>query len=139
MAVEHRFRGLTVEFRMPDIRAGVEFYSRLIGRPPDFEPHHDFVEWEVTPNFWLQIGEGEARPTYALRLRVDDIEAECRRVERELSVRCSPITRIAGLVAFCNFNDAWGNNLGFYQRLFVDGTPRVPGGSWHDFERPDDG
>ena len=139
MAAENRFHGLTVEFRMPDIRAGVEFYSRLIGRPPDFEPHDDFNEWEAAPGFWLQVGEGEPRPTYALRLRVDDIEAECRRVERELGVRCSPITRISGLVAFCNFSDPWGNTLGFYQRLFVDGIPRVPGGRWHDFEQPDEG
>jgi predicted enzyme related to lactoylglutathione lyase len=133
MARTERFEGCTVEFRVPDFRAGVDFYSRLFGRPPDFAPHRDFVEWEGFDGFWFQLGEGEPRPTYALRLRVRDIEAECRRVEQELGVRCSPLTRLPGLVAFCNVDDPWGNTLGFYQRLFEDG-PAVPGGSFHDFE-----
>jgi len=132
MARADRFGGGTVEFRVPDIRAGVAFYSRLFGRPPDFEPHTDFVEWEGFEGFWFQHGEGEPRPTYSLRLRVNDIEAEIPRVEREVGARCSPVTRIPGLVAFCDFSDPWGNHLGLYQRLFVE-QPRVPGGSFRDF------
>ncbi len=129
-----RFGGCTVEFRVPDLRAGTEFYSRLFGRAPDFEPHADFVEWEGFNNFWFQLAEGEPRPTYAMRLCVDDIVAEVARVQREVGARCSSITRIPGLVAFCNFNDPWGNILGLYQRLFIAGVPRVPGGSYHDCE-----
>ena len=116
-----RFGGCTVELRVPDFRAGVEFYSRLFGRRPDFEPHRDFVEWEGFDDFWFQLGEGEARPAHPLRFRVEDIDAEHRRVEREVGARCSAMTRIPG-----------GNTLGCYQRLFVD-EPRVPGGSFHDF------
>ena len=127
-----RFAGCTVEFRVPDFRAGVEFYSRLFGRRPDFEPHRDFVEWEAFDTFWFQLGEGEARPAHPLRFRVEDIDAEHGRVEHEVGARCSAITRIPGLVAFFNFSDPWGNALGCYQRLFVD-EPRVPGGSFHDF------
>ena len=134
MARSDRFSGITVQFFVPDIRAGIEFYSRLFGRPPDFKPHEDFKEWEVFDNFWLQIGQGEPRPTYPLRLRVEDIDAQRERVERDVGARCSAITRIPGLVAFCNFSDQWGNNLGLYQRLFVGGVPRGPGGSFHDWE-----
>ncbi len=134
MAIAHRFRGLTIEFGVPDLRAGIDFYSKLFGRPPDFEPHSDFVEWEVFDNnSWFQLAEGEPRPAYALRLRVDDLDSEVKRVEREVGAHCSAITRIPGLVTFCNFSDPWGNTLGFYQRLFAE-TPRVPGGSFHDFE-----
>lgn len=136
MARAHRFGGLTVEFRVPDIRAGVEFYSQLFGRPPDFEPREDFKEWEAFDNFWFQLGEGKPRPTYAMRLRVEDIDDE--RIEREVGARCSSVTRISGLVAFCNCSDPWGNTLGLYQRLFVGGQPRVPGGSFHDWEDPRD-
>lgn len=134
MAGADRFGGCTVEFRVPDLRAGIDFYSRLFGRPPDFEPHHDFVEWEGFDNFWFQLALGEPRPAYALRLRVEDIDAEVARVQRETGARCSRVTRIPGLVAFCNLSDPWGNNLGLYQRLFVAGAPRVPGGSYRDFE-----
>lgn len=120
---------------MPDIQAGINFYSRLFRRPPDFEPHEDFKEWEVFSNCWLQVGEGEPQPTYPMRLRVGNIEAERERVEREVGVPCSPVKRIPGLVAFCDFSDPWGNRLGLYQRLFVGGVPRILGGSYRDEEK----
>lgn len=130
-----RFGGCTVELRVPHFREGVEFYSRLFRRRPDFAPHDDFVEWEAADGFWFQLGWGEPRPGYPLRFRVEGIDAEHRRVEREVGARGSAITRIPGLVAFFNVSDPWGNALGFYQRLFED-EPRVPGGSFHDFESP---
>lgn len=130
-----RFGWLTVELRVLDIRAGVEFYSRLFGRPPDFQPHRDFTEWEVSDNLWFQIAEGQPRPSYPMRFRVEDIDAECARLEREVGAHCSPLTRIPGLVAFTNFNDPWGNALGFYQRLFTE-TAATPRGSFHDWEPP---
>ncbi len=128
MARLDRFDGMTVEFLVPDFPAAVAFYTRLFGWRSDFEPYDDFIEWELLPKCWLQIGVGEPQPGRPLRLCVDDIEAEVARVARDLRVRCSPITRIPGLVAFCDFCDPWGNNLGFYQRLFMDGVPRFPGG-----------
>ncbi|MBI3670707.1 MAG: VOC family protein [Acidobacteria bacterium] len=134
MAPTNRFLGLTVQFFVADIRAGIEFYSRLIGRPPDFEPHADFKEWEIFDNCWLQVGQGKPRPTYTMRLRVENIDAERERIERQVGARCSPVQRISGLVALCNFSDPWGNRLGLYQRLFVDGVPRVLGGSHADYE-----
>jgi len=39
MAEVERFRGIIIQFLVMDIRAGMDFYSRLFGRPPDFEPH----------------------------------------------------------------------------------------------------
>jgi hypothetical protein len=33
-----RFRSMTVQFYVPDIRAGVEFSTRALGRPPNFAP-----------------------------------------------------------------------------------------------------
>lgn len=134
MTQNSRFSGTTIQLFVPDFKAGVEFYSKLLGRSADFEPHHDFVEWEVFPGFWFQLAEGKPRPTYPIRFRVEDIEAECQRVERELEVVCSGVTRISGLVAFCNFTDRWGNNLGFYQRLFAE-QPTAPGGSYREWEK----
>lgn len=128
------FGGFTIQFCVPDIRAGVTFYSRLLGRPPNFEPYEDFKEWDGIGGCTIQIAEGEPRPGYPLRFRVEDIEAGCARVARDLGVACSPVERIPGLVAFCNFDDPWGNRLGFYQRLFVD-EPRVPGGLRPDADR----
>jgi predicted enzyme related to lactoylglutathione lyase len=126
-----RFDGLTIQLGVADIRAGVEFYAALLGRPPDYEPHEDFKEWEVFPGCWLQIAQGRPVPTYPVRLRCADVETERERVERELGVRCSPVSRLPGVVALCNFHDPWGNRLGLYQRLFTD-QPAIPGGSYRD-------
>jgi predicted enzyme related to lactoylglutathione lyase len=120
--------GITVQVSVPEFKAGLNFYSRLFGRPPEFEPYDDFAEWEaVKEDVWFQLGEGEPRPTtHSVCFRVNDIGTAVAWVEREFGVRCA-ITRIPGLVAFCNFADPWGNNLGFYQRLWTH-IPRIPGG-----------
>jgi predicted enzyme related to lactoylglutathione lyase len=128
-----RFDGLTIQLGVADFPAGVRFYSGLLERPPDYEPHEDFVEWELFPGCWLQIAEGEPRPTYPVRLRCPDVEAERARVRRELGVTPSPVKRVTGVVALCNFHDPWGNRLGLYERLFTD-EPAVPGGSYRDEE-----
>lgn len=133
MTLGHRFHGFTIEVRVPDFPAGVTFSSRVFGRRPDFEPHVDFVEWEIFDDrSWFQLGEGEPRPGYPTRFRVADLEAEVARLARDAGVRCSPVTRIPGLVAFCDFSDPWGNALGFYQRLFVTELA-VPGGRERDW------
>src|SRR5207249_5286379 len=116
-----RVDGCTMEFRVPDLPAGIEFYARLFGRPPDFWPHNDFVEWEIFDRCWFQLGQGDPRPTYAVRLRVQEIDREVERLRGDLvQATCSSITRIPGLVAFCDIVDPWGNRVGLYQRLFVE-------------------
>jgi len=66
--------GVTVQLKVPDIAAGIAFYSQLLGRKPDFEPHEDFKEWELVPTRWLQLAEGTPEPAGRLRLGVDNIE-----------------------------------------------------------------
>jgi catechol 2,3-dioxygenase-like lactoylglutathione lyase family enzyme len=118
--------------KVPDIAAGVFFYSQLLGRKPDFELHEDFKEWELVPTCWLQLAEGTPEPTGRLRLGVDNIENARERVQRELGVVCSEVGGISGLAVWCNFPDPWGNHLGLFQDLAVNGIPRAPGGSVYE-------
>ncbi len=46
MADLTRFGGLTVQFYVPSIKEGIEFYSRVLGRAPNFAPTPDFQEWD---------------------------------------------------------------------------------------------
>jgi hypothetical protein len=55
------FLGVTVQVSVPDFKAGLNFYSRLFGRPPEFEPYDDFAEWKAVKDVWFQLGEGEPR------------------------------------------------------------------------------
>jgi predicted enzyme related to lactoylglutathione lyase len=120
-----RFGGLTVQVYVPDIHAGVEFYSRALGRAPNFAPTPDFQEWDhIAPNVTFQVAEGTPRPTYPVRLRVTDIEGERDRILREASPSyATAIKRFEGLVAVCDFLDPWGNAFGLYQVLFAGGEP----------------
>ena len=127
MSTIGRFSGHTMQLRVPDIEAGLIYYSALFGRAPDLSPHQNFHEWEVVASAWLQLGEGEPIPAYPIRFGVADIEAECRRLSETTGIVCGEIHHLPGLVAFCNFKDPWGNCLGFYQDL-IAGEPLLPGG-----------
>ena len=124
-----RYRALTVQFYVPDIHAGGDFYTRALGRPPNFAPYPDFHEWDsIAPNVTFQVGEGTPRPTYPIRFSVADLETERDRIVREARpVFTSPIKRFEGLVATCDFIDPWGNTFGLYQVLYASEPPMLEG------------
>lgn len=130
------YSGLTIQLPVTDVTAARMFYTTLFGRAPDFTPHDDFLEWQVVPNaeVWAQVTAAQRPPpaTGRLRLRVTDIRASVERVERELDVRCDPLTSLPGVVAFTNFVDPWANPLGFYEDLVPSADAVGPGGSVHD-------
>lgn len=110
--------GITMQVRAGDLDAARGWYSALLGRPPDEEPSASLAEWEILPNCWLQLAEGAPAPGNGpLHLGVADIEMERERLQQALKVAVSPIERIEGEVAWCNFEDPFGNRLGFFQDL----------------------
>ena len=124
-----QFRSLTVQFYVADIQAGVDFYTKAFGRPPNFAPYPDFQEWDhIAPNVTFQVAEGTPRPTYPIRFGVADIEAERERIIREAAPAfATAIKRFKGLVAVCDFIDPWGNTFGLYQVLFTGEPPVLEG------------
>jgi len=126
---QSRFRSLTVQFYVADIRLGLDFYTRALRRAPNFAPYPDFQEWDnIAPNVTFQVGEGTPRPTYPIRFGVQDIEAERARIIREARPdHASDIMRFEGLVATCDFVDPWGNTFGLYQVLFSGEPPHLKG------------
>lgn len=129
-----KFGGLTVQFHVPSIKEGIEFYSRVLGRPPNFAPLPDFQEWDhIVPNVTFQVAEGPPRPTYPIRFRVSNIEAEHERIVREARPpHATPVKRFEGLVAVCDFLDPWGNAFGLYQVLCEGAEPPKLSGSCRD-------
>ena len=110
--------GVTMQVRADDLGAAIRWYSALLGRPSDDEPGPGLAEWEIMPNCWLQVAEGAPAPGNGpLHLGVADIEADRERLEQALHVSISPIERIEGEVAWCNFTDSFGNRLGLFQDL----------------------
>lgn len=131
-----RFTGLTVQIQVGDPIQGRIFYTRLFGRAPDAAPIEDFMEWRVVPDapVWWQIVHlpmpVEPMQTRA-RLQVGDVDAAAAWAAAELGVDVDPITRIDGVIAFADFEDPWGNRLGFYEDRFPDDEePDGPSDRW---------
>ncbi|HET7628085.1 MAG TPA: VOC family protein [Bacillales bacterium] len=110
---------MTMQFRVKDYEEGVRWYEKLFRRPADFVPHEDFAEWEMLSGCWLQVAKGEpAEGSGPLRLGVDEIEGERKRLIAELGVEPSPVYSREGVpVKWCTFSDPWGNRIGFFQEL----------------------
>ncbi|WP_436535442.1 VOC family protein [Actinoplanes sp. HUAS TT8] len=134
---ESRFSGLTLQIPVGDVEAGRRFYAGLFEREPDFAPHDDFLEWRVLAGvevWWQVVGQPDGvRPLGSrIRLRVDDVRAATQRAHARLGVAASPITTLPGVVSFSDFDDPWGNRIGFYQDLVPSDEQPEPGGSAHD-------
>lgn len=108
--------GVTFQVRVPDFEKGLSWYARFLNRPPDFVPHGGFAEWKIVPHAWLQVGEGKPEIARPIRFEVKDIYAEIKRL-RDMGIKVSTVTRVEGIVDWCNFWDPWGNVLGLNQDL----------------------
>ncbi len=111
------FTSFTVQVRVPDIGAGLRFYSRLFGRDPDLTPHADFHEWEIRRGGWLQLASGAPDPERPIRFGVPAIEAARALLADTCGIACTPAETVPGVVLWCDFADPWGNRLGFYEVL----------------------
>ncbi|WP_137790280.1 VOC family protein [Bacillus sp. E(2018)] len=108
---------MTVQVRVSNMEDGQKYYETLLNRQPDFTPHDGFAEWELLPNCWLQVAEGDpAVGNGPLRLGVVDIDAEKKRLIDVLHVEEFEIfERVEVPVRWATFSDPWGNRLGLFE------------------------
>lgn len=132
------YGGVTWQLQVGSVTDGLKFYSTLFGRGPDFSPHEDFFEWRLVEGVevWFQIVvvTDQVRPLATRsRLKVDDVRAATTWAQTSLKVQTGPVSTLPGVVSFVDFEDPWGNRLGFYEDLVpIDVKPLEPGGSVHD-------
>jgi hypothetical protein len=121
--------GFTLQVYVPtdDTAEARSFYSSLFGRAPEFEPHDDFFEWAPIPGqeCWFQVsGKDEATPmTNRVRFRVLDLSQALAFLDASGIERTEP-SQLPDVVAFVDFDDLWGNRLGYYQDLVPSGQQR---------------
>lgn len=114
--------GMTIQVAVPaaDMQSGREYYTALFGRPPVFEAHDDFIEWPPIDGqeCWLQlVGSPNFQPLWnRIRLRVADLHAAVDFLAGQ-NIEHSQPQYLPGVVGFLDFNDPWGNRLGYYQDL----------------------
>ena len=91
----NRITGLTMALAAGSTHEALDFYSGLLGRAPDFAPHDDFFEWEISPRAWLQLSTEHDEPVpSSARVRFD--VPDVRESARLLRARG---TAISGVVA----------------------------------------
>jgi hypothetical protein len=131
------YGGVTLQLEVASLGAGRAFYTALFGREPDFAPHDDFLEWRVVggAEVWWQVvvAAGAVRPLRTrTRLQVDDVRTAAGWARDHLHVDAGPVSTLPGVVSWVDFEDPWGNRLGYYEDLAPSGAQPEPGGSVHD-------
>ena len=65
-----------------DLARAEEWYTKLLGRGPDFRPMDTLVEWELNPHGGLQLVSDDSLAGHgAISLVVEDVEAERERLD----------------------------------------------------------
>ena len=91
------------------MQAGLEVWWQVVGIVDDFRPLATRV-----------------------RLCLEDVRATAGQVQTQLGVRPSRVTTLPGVVRFVDFDNPWGNHLGFYEDIIPSDEQPEPGGSAHD-------
>lgn len=128
---------MTLQIHVGDVDEARAFYTTLFGRQPDFAPHADFLEWQVlsaTELWWQVVGKPNDLQPLRTRVRflVDDVASAAQWARAALGVQPAPITTLPDVVAFTDFDDPWGNRIGYYHDILPSGQQPEPGGSVHD-------
>ncbi len=107
MAAEHLFAGIPVA----DRDAAVQWYERLLGRPPDLVPNDREAAWRLTDSGWLCLYADAEPPGPAPHtLLVDDLDRFLAEVA-ERGILPGPVENIAPAVRQSVIVDPDGNRL----------------------------
>ncbi len=106
---------ITICVPVKSIDEASRWYEPCLELKGHIDPAPGIREYELRPDCWLQLSEGEsARSEHCLLLGVENIERERKRL-LSLDVDVGEIQRVEGAVAFAEFKDPDGNNLSLYE------------------------
>jgi Glyoxalase/Bleomycin resistance protein/Dioxygenase superfamily len=107
MDVTHVFAGIPIV----DRTAAIDWYGRLVGRPPDLLPNEQEAAWRLTDTGWLYVIVDSARAGSALNtLLVADLDGVLARLS-EAGIDSEPARVIASGVRQAIVTDPDGNRL----------------------------
>lgn len=107
---------ITISVPVKSIHEASRWYERCLELKGHIDPAPGIREYELRPDCWLQLSEGEsARSEHCLLLGVTDLAGERERLT-SLGVDVSEIQRVEGAVAFAEIKDPDGNNQSYFLR-----------------------
>lgn len=109
-----RYASSTFCFPVSDLSSSIDWYNSLLGEVESFTPAEGVVEFQLNTTTWLQLFEGPLSNGAVLRLEVNKIQEEHRRLQA-LGISPTPVELVPGVVSYFDFKDPDGNLLSFYR------------------------
>jgi predicted enzyme related to lactoylglutathione lyase len=107
MSIEYVFARLAVT----RLDAAIEWYERLLGKPPDMRPNEREATWRVTETASVYIVADEHRAGHsAVTMFVDDLDAELEGITRR-GIPVGEIETAPGLFRRVMISDPDGNAI----------------------------
>jgi|SRR5690349_11640652 len=107
MSIEYVFAGLAVA----RLGAAIDWYERLLGKPPDMRPNEREATWRVTQTASVYIVADEERAGHsAVTMFVDDLDAELEGITRR-GIAVGEIETAPGLFRRVKISDPDGNAI----------------------------
>jgi predicted enzyme related to lactoylglutathione lyase len=96
-----------------DYAAGLAWYERLFGRPPDVVVHETEAMWQVAEGGWIYVvGDGARAGNGLVTLIVDDLEAQLAEVAGR-GIEFGAIETMGGGARKAVVTDPEGNTIGY--------------------------
>lgn len=111
-------RTVTVGIPVRDLINATVWYKNVLGARREIEPVPGVKEFELIPNFWLQLIESSTSENSAsvIRVGVDNLEREYNRLKR-MGIEIQQIQEVPKIIRYFEFDDQFGNRLSFYELL----------------------
>jgi len=111
VAVSVAFSGIAVA----NLDRALDWYERLMGRPPDLRPHEGEAAWQLREGAWVYVVRDRDRAGHGLlTVIVDDLDRKLAEVSgREIAV--DAIEELGGGVRKATVTDPEGNRISFGQ------------------------
>jgi catechol 2,3-dioxygenase-like lactoylglutathione lyase family enzyme len=111
LAIQVLFAGIPVA----DLEPAIEWYERLLGRPPDMTPNEIERTWKLTDESWLYVVTDPERSGKALvTVMVDDLDERVASIDRR-GIKSGEVQQINEKVRKVEFVDPEGNRISFGQ------------------------
>jgi predicted enzyme related to lactoylglutathione lyase len=107
MSIEYVFAGLAVT----RLDAGIDWYQRLLGKPPDMRPNEREATWRVAQTASVYIVADADRAGHsAVTMFVDDLDAELGGITRR-GIEAGDVETAPGLFRRVMIRDPDGNEI----------------------------
>ena len=107
MSIEYVFAGLAVS----GVDAAIDWYERLLGKPPDMRPNDREATWRLTETASVYVVADEDRAGQsAVTMFVDDLDAELDAITRR-GIPLGTIETAPGLFRRIKISDPDGNEI----------------------------